>query len=81
MRHIRVLVCAVDETTPEQMTALASYDLPAADVRTLQPETALDDLEAQTQQTGHAVLRRMLQAQWEVLDEQAAAEYRRRFSP
>jgi len=35
------------------------------DVRTLQPETALDDLGAMARQTGQKILRRTLQAQGE----------------
>jgi hypothetical protein len=47
----------------------------------LQPETALDDLEQTTHDVGNAVLRRVLQAQWDTIDAQLAADYRRRFSP
>jgi hypothetical protein len=60
---------------------LASFDLPTARVESLRAETALDELEARTQQTGHAVLRQALQAQWDLLDEQATAAPMRRFSP
>ena len=81
MRHIRVLVCEVDDQTPETMRELAAFDLPGADVAALQPETALDDLEQTTQAVGNAVLRRVLQAQWETIDAQLAEEYRQRFPP
>ena len=81
MRHIRVLVCEVDDQTPETMRELAAFDLPGADVAVLQPETALDDLEQTTQAVGNAVLRRVLQAQWETIDAQLAEEYRQRFPP
>ena len=40
---------------------------------TLQPDTALDQLEATTHAIGTTILRRTLQAQWDVLD-QALAE-------
>jgi hypothetical protein len=54
MRRIRVLICSVDEQTPDEMTELACFDLPATDVTTLRPETALHELEATTHQTGNA---------------------------
>ncbi len=52
MSHIRVLICRVDDPASEQMTELAAFDLPPTDVAVLQPETALDDLETITQETG-----------------------------
>jgi hypothetical protein len=81
MRHIRVLVCEVDDQTPETMLELAAFDLPPADVAQLQPEHALDQLEQTTHQVGNAVLRRVLQAQWETIDAQLADQYRQAFSP
>ncbi len=81
MRHIRVLICSVDEQTPDEMTELAAFDLPAADVTTLPPAPTLDDLDATTHATGTAILRRVLQAQWEVLDAELANQHRQRFSP
>jgi hypothetical protein len=81
MNRIRILICREDDDTPDRLTELASYRLPQPDVRALQPETALDDLEATTQDIGHAALRTALQAQWEVVDATLAEEYRQRFSP
>lgn len=81
MRHIRVVVCEVDDQMPDTMRELAAFDLPPADVAALQPETALDDLEQTTHDVGNAVLRRVLQAQWDTIDAQLADEYRQRFSP
>ncbi len=81
MRHIRVVVCEVDDQTPDTMRELAAFDLPSADVTALQPETALDALDQTTHDVGNAVLRRVLQAQWETIDAQLADEYRQRFSP
>jgi len=63
MSHIRVLICRVDDPTSDQLTELAAFDLPAADVTTLQPDTALDDLETTIHITGNAILRRLLQTQ------------------
>ncbi len=81
MRHIRVLICRVDDPTSEQMTELAAFDLPATDVSSLQPETVLDDLETTTQETGNAILRRTLQAQWDLIDAELADKHRQAFSP
>ena len=81
MRHIRVLVCEVDDQAPEIMRELAPFDLPPAEVAALQPETALDDLEQTTHDVGNVVLRRVLQAQWDTIDAQLAEAYRQRFPP
>ena len=74
--HIRLLVCQVDEPASDQMTELAAFDLPAPDIATPQPITALDDLETVTHETGHAILRRVLQAQWDIIDAALVAQHR-----
>lgn len=81
LSHIRVLICRVDDPASEQMTELAAFDLPANDVSTLQPETALDALETTTQETGNAILRRTLQAQWDLIDADLTEQHRQAFSP
>jgi len=81
MSHIRVLICRVDDPTSEQMTELAAFDLPVTDVTALQPETALDNLEIVTQETGNAILRRTLQAQWDLIDAELTEQHRQAFSP
>ncbi len=81
MGHIRVLICHVDDPASDQMTELAAFDLPQPDPARLQPDTALDELETTTHQTGTAILRRVLQAQWETLDTTLAEQYRTQFSP
>ena len=81
MSHIRVLICRVDDPASEQMTELAAFDLPATDVSALQPETALDALEATTHETGNAILRRALQAQWDLIDAELTDQHRQAFSP
>ncbi len=81
MSHIRVLICRVDDLTSDQMTELAAFDLPATDVSILQAETALDELETTTHETGNAILRRTLQAQWDLIDAALTEEHRRAFSP
>jgi hypothetical protein len=81
MSHIRVLICRVDDPASEQMTELAAFDLPPTDVSALQPETALDELETMTHETGNAILRRTLQAQWDLIDAELTAQHRQAFSP
>ncbi len=44
-------------------------------------ETALDDLETTTQATGNAILKRVLQAQWDTIDATLVEQHRQRFSP
>ena len=81
MRCIRVVICEVDDQTPDTMTELATFDQPSLDVATLAPETALDDLEQTTYATGNAIVRRTLQARWDLVDGALAEQYRQRFSP
>ena len=81
MSHVRVLICRVDDPASDQMTELAAFDLPTTDVSALHPETALDDLETTTQETGTAILRRTLQAQWDLIDAELTEQHRRSFSP
>jgi hypothetical protein len=81
MSLIRVLVCRVDDPTSDQMTELAAFDLPPADVAALHSETALDVLETTTHQSGNAILRRMLQAQWDLIDAELTEQHRQHFPP
>ncbi len=81
MSHIRVLICRVDDPRSETVSELASFDLPAPDVTALPPETALDQVEATTLTTGTAILQRVLQAEWELVDTELAARYRQAFPP
>ena len=81
MSHIRVLICRVDDPAADQMTELAAFDLPATDVATLRPETALDELATTTHETGNAILRRTLQAQWDLIDAELTEQHRQAFSP
>ena len=81
MSHIRVLICRVDDPASDQMTELAAFDLPPTDVAALQPETALDDLETTTRETGNAILRRTLQAQWDLIDAELTEQHREAFPP
>jgi len=81
MRHIRVLICQVDDGSPDLMSEVACFDLATADVASLQPETALDALEASTQETGTAILRRLLHAQWEEIDAALVARHCAQVAP
>ena len=81
MRRIRVLICSSEEDTPDAMTELACFNLPATNVTALHSETALDDLETTTHQTGTAILRRVLQAQWDVIDAALVAQHRQDVLP
>ena len=81
MRRIQVVIQEVDDAGSKPPKQLATFDLPQADLASLRPETALDDLEAITHQTGNAILRRTLQAQWDVVDAALAEQYRTRLSP
>src|SRR5215212_1059337 len=81
MSHIRILICRVDDPATDQMMELAAFDLPTAYVSALQPETALDALETTTQETGNAILRRTLQAQWDIIDATLTEQHRQAFSP
>ena len=80
MRRMRVLICELDDQTPETRTELAAFDLPTLDSATLAPETALDDLEQTTYETGNALLRRTLQARCHLVDAALAEQYRQGFS-
>ena len=81
MSHIRVLICRVEDDSPDQMTELAHVDLPKIDVTTLKPEATLDDLEASTQKAGAAILQCILQAQWEKVDAELTQKTRQAFPP
>ena len=76
MRHLRVFICGCDDLTADLLTELAAVEVPLPDVTTLQPTTALDDLETTIFTVGQAILRRLLQAAWEALDAGLAAAYR-----
>lgn len=81
MRRIQVIIREVDDHTPGQSTDLATFDLPAIDLATAQPETTLDQLEATTHTVGTQVLQRLLQAQWATIDASLAAQERERLFP
>jgi hypothetical protein len=79
MSRIRIVVCRLDDEASDHLTELAAFDLPAPAPAALTTATALDALEANTLEIGHAVLRASLQAQWVLLDAQLVEAYCRRF--
>ncbi len=76
MRSLRVLICGSEDLAADLLTELATVEVPLPDVATLQPTTALDELEATVFTTGQTILRRLLQAAWEAIDTTVAAAYR-----
>jgi len=81
MRHIRVLICQVDDGAPDLMNELACVDLATPDGASLQPETALDALEATTQEIGTTILRRLVHAQWAEVDAALVAQHCAQVAP
>jgi len=84
MSRVRVVICRVEDVEPgaaERTTEVARFDLPETDLAAIaqEPGTGLDALEEMTHQHGQAVLRGVLQAQWEATDAAAVAAHRRRF--
>ena len=80
MSHLRVLICRVeDETQPDKMTELHSFDLPAVDPDKMEPQTALDQLESSTSTHGQKIMRYILEQQWVDMDEFLAPNIRRLF--
>ena len=81
MSQIRIVICRVDEQNPAEMKEIASYDLPKTEIRTLDAERALDEMEATLHKQGQAVLKRALQAQFEEMDRDLVEAYRQDFPP
>jgi len=82
MSHLRVLICRVDdESKPDQMAELHSFDLPSVELEGKTPETTLDGLEAQTLSVGQEIMRHLLLSEWEAMDKLLVEQYQQRFSP
>jgi len=82
MSRVRVVICRVeDEGVEERTTEVARFDLPETDLSVVETGTGLDVIEELTHQTGQAVLRGVLQAQWEATDAAAVAAHRHCFPP
>ncbi len=82
MSRFRIVIQRIDDAggTPK-VTDLDFLDVPAADARFLEKETALDQLEAQTLASGHEVMRQLLRRQWERVEAQLVANHQELFSP
>jgi len=72
MSHLRVLICRVEDEG-DQMTELASVDLPA--VRARRSAAPLDTLETHVATVGQRLLAALCAVQWDEVDTQAVAEY------
>ncbi len=76
MRSLRVLICGSEDLAADLLTELVAVEVPLPDVTTLQPTTALDELETTVFTTGQTILRRLFQAAWEAIDTTVATAYR-----
>jgi hypothetical protein len=82
MSRLRVLICRVDdEAQPDKMTELHRFDLPSFDPKKMKSETSLDDLERSTLQSGQLIMRRLLEHQWEEVDDLLVESHERAFPP
>jgi len=72
MSHLRVVICRVEDED-EQMTELASVDLPPMCARW--SGAPLDTLEAQVATAGQRLLTRLCELQWDAVDAEAVARY------
>ncbi len=82
MGRLRVVLWQVeDDETGEHATEVGRFEMPGTDLAAVEPGTALDMIEERTHQTGQAILRRVMQAQWEAADAAAVAAHRRLSPP
>ena len=82
MARLCVMICRIDaENNPDALTQLSRLDLPAPDLQQLQPGTAVDQLESGALTTGQEVMRQLLCQQWQLVDQQLAAEAQRLSPP
>jgi hypothetical protein len=81
MKRFRVLICEVDESNDDQMKEVASFDIRSPALAGIVPGQVVDELENATAQVGQQVLKRLLEVQWEALDQTVAEAERHRFSP
>jgi hypothetical protein len=77
--HIRVLICRVDET--DEMREVAAFDVAAMEGNTGTGEQTLNALESRIQLTGNAILRRLFQEQWALIDKQLTEAYAQAAAP
>ena len=81
MSHLRVIVCRVEDETSDKMSEIASFDLPNTEINTLCPINTIDELEQTTFEIGQPILKKIMQAQWEEMDNNLANKTRKDFFP
>ena len=81
MKKLQVVICEVDSEDANHLREIARYDVEGKEIGKLEKATALDELEGSTERIGQAVKRKLLEAQWQQIDEKLAAAYGERFSP
>lgn len=81
MSKLKILICEVDDRDENKLKEIASFDVATIDIGRWEANTGLDDLETSTEQIGQQVKRKLLEAQWNQLDQKLSNEYRQLFSP
>lgn len=81
MKKLQILICEVDSEDTKHLREIARYDVEGKEVGELERATALDELEGRTERIGQAVKRKLLEAQWQQIDEKLAEAYGERFFP
>lgn len=81
MSRFRIVIQRIDDGEPERITELDRIEVPAPDLRCLQKETALDQLETQTLTSGHEVMRHLLTRQWQRVDQLLVEQHQELFPP
>jgi hypothetical protein len=82
MSRLCVMICRVDdEDRPDELTLLSRQDLPGLDRQQLAPATTVDQMETQAVTAGQELIRRLVVHQWQLFDQQLAAEVQRLSPP
>jgi hypothetical protein len=74
------MIYRVDDEA-DKVTELHQFDLPSFDPKNMKPDTALDDLEKSTLRSGQLIMRRLLEYQWEEVDDLLVESHERAFPP
>lgn len=81
MSRLRLILCRVEEGDSDEISEIASFDLPQQEIDPLKLPQTLDDLEQQTLEIGHPLLQKIMEAQWEITDQKLAQKTCQSFSP
>ena len=81
MSKLRLILCRVEDDEPDKMSEVASFDIPQQEIDPMNLSQTLDDLEQQTFEIGHSILKKMMEAQWEEQDRKLTQKARQSFSP